>query len=419
MITLHVLSFGELYASLLSTLGLFMKQDSFTSLLRMAALIGIIMTSAGYLKARDPFVYAKWFVVYVLVSQVLILPKTAVLVEDIAGQKQTVVRDVPVLVAVVASMMTRAGVGLASAYDDLQALPEALQYTQSGMLSGARMMQHTRHFVLLNPELKQEVNDFFELCVAGDVALNHKYTVQDLNQSEMIWNLIRERASPIRLTRVRGESMSCHEAVLKLQVKLVQEAHEAFIFYGRGFSSLFSMEHLLKTAYIYYQGVDLHPDDLMRQIQLIHMIDSLEAKAPVDMAWSWTTFGQKIVWFLPMLHTLLTGLLLVLCPLILVMMTLPGGGDVLKRSLQFFVALQLWPVAFAVLNAAMTRYGQGQVIDYGGITRLNYDAVVASYEDVLGVTGYCMLVIPFLAKGLVSSLSTSVAVLMPRQPMRL
>ena len=278
-------------------------------------------------------------------------------------------------------------------------------------------MQYTRHFFLLNPELKQEMHDFFEQCVAGDVALNHKYTLQDLNQSEMIWNLIRERASPIRLTRVRGESMSCHEAVFKLQVKLVQEAHEAFIFYGRGFSSLFSMEHLLKTAYIYYQSVDLHPDDLMRQIQLIHMIYSLEAKAPVDMACYWTTFGQKVVWFLPMLHTILTGLLLVLSPVLLVMMTLPGGGDILKRSLQFFVALQLWPVAFAVLNAAMTLYGQGNVIGYGGMNRSNYDAVIVSHEDILGVTGYFMLVIPLLAKGLVSSLSASVAVLIPRQPM--
>jgi len=42
--------------------------------------------SAGFLKSRDPTVFAKWFLGYVLCTNILLLPKTNVLIEDISTE---------------------------------------------------------------------------------------------------------------------------------------------------------------------------------------------------------------------------------------------------------------------------------------------------------------------------------------------
>jgi conjugal transfer mating pair stabilization protein TraG len=404
MITLYALSFGELYSELLSTMGLFIKHDSFMGLLRMSALIGIIMASVGYLKERNPLVYAKWFVGYVLVVQLLILPKTDVLIDDIASQKQRVVENVPVLFAATASLMTSLGVELAERYDALLSLPPALTYTQSGILAGSHVVQASRHFDIVDLELKREMADYMQQCVMGDVHLNHKYTLQALHESHVIWGLISQHASPVRETDVDMRMVTCRVASDKLNQKLIQDIKKASVFYGVGFLNQSNhadiyFSRLFETAGHYYQGMQGAASDMMRQIMLIHVI-SKEYK--INNAWGWLTMGQKIAWFLPILHTILMGLLFGLCPIFFVMATLPEGLRILGYVLQWFVALQLWPVAFAILNAAMTLYGQVQALPYGAMNVMNFNKIASLHGDVMGITGYLMLVVPFLSKAVVS-----------------
>jgi hypothetical protein len=83
------------------------------------------------------------------------------------------------------------------------------------------------------------------------------------------------------------------------------------------------------------------------------------------------------------------------------MTTLPNGIGIFKGYLQFFVSLQFWPVLFAILNAVMTWYGQSQAQKYGLFTMINIDKIDELHADLSGVAGYLMLMIPFIAKGLV------------------
>jgi conjugal transfer mating pair stabilization protein TraG len=76
MITIHVLSAGELLQHVLNAIAAFMKQDSFFGLLRITALAGIIMAGLAYLKSQDPMVFGKWLIGYILFIHVALLPKT-------------------------------------------------------------------------------------------------------------------------------------------------------------------------------------------------------------------------------------------------------------------------------------------------------------------------------------------------------
>lgn len=136
MITIHVLGFSDLYGRLLNVMATFMSQDGFASLLRITALIGIMMATVGFLKHRDPMVYGKWFLAYVIIVQVAISPKTTVSIEDLSNQSIKIIDHVPVLFAVTTSLITTMGVGLAESFDMLLSEPDDLTYTKTGSLFG-------------------------------------------------------------------------------------------------------------------------------------------------------------------------------------------------------------------------------------------------------------------------------------------
>lgn len=433
--TIHVLGFGDIYVVLLNAMAAFMKQDGFAGLLKITALIGIVMASVGYLKQRDPMVYVKWVMGFVLVSQVVILPKTTVAIYDIAAQKNYTVSNVPVVFAVMASLITTIGVGLAESYDELLSLPDDLVYTKTGALFGSKIIQASRDFRIMNPQLKSDMNGYLRNCVVGDIRLNHKYSVGDLNTSTNIINLITAHASPIRMTQVNGKLVSCQTAARpdgdhSLRVQLNAEIKQAYTFFGinlfgrqkeTNYEALF--ETRLKSSFDYYQHMTDTSADIFMQSMMINaigdgitdyqaftdstagVVNNQVTKSQIQHRWSWAIAGLKAAWFLPLLHTLLSVILFGIFPVIIIMGTLPNGINIFKGYVQFFISLQFWPVLFAILNAAMTLYGASETGKHGAITMVNIDKIDELHGDISGVAGYLMLMIPFIAKGLVSNLS--------------
>jgi len=437
-ITIQVLAFGELYQLMLNALAGFMNQGFFASFLKLTALIGIIMVTVGYLKRRDPTIYAKWVVSYVLVLQLLITPKTDVLVYDIAEQKGLAVDNVPLVFAVTASILTNIGVGLAETYDALlslpsskdgRVLPDDLKYTKTGMMFGSKLVQGARDFRILNPVLKQEMNEYFKNCVVGDIQINHKYSVGDLGQSDNIYALISKEPSPLRLTTMNSKKLSCVEATKILKPKLDSEIKKAYQIFGvqlfhhatSNYEGMFA-EHL-PSAFKYFQGMTDESSNIFLQSMMINamgdglkdyqaftdstagIINNQVTKSEVQHRFSWAIAGEKAAWFLPILHSVLLIMLFSIFPIILVMTTLPNGPQIFKGYVQFFISLQFWPVLFAILNSVMTFYGQYKTQGYGALTMVSIEKMDEFHADLTGVAGYLMLMIPFLAKGLISNLS--------------
>lgn len=434
MITIQVLGFGELFVQLLNAIAAFMGQSFFNNFLRLTALVGIIMASIGFIKERNPMIYAKWVMSYVLVLQLVLTPKTDVAIYDIAAQKDRVVSNVPVIFAATASLITSVGVGLAESYDALLSLPDDLTYTKTGSLFGSKLIQASRDFRILDPNLREEMNQYLRNCVVGDIRLNHKYSVSDLSTTQHIWDLISRNASPLRMTEVNHTRVSCKTAgssqgQYSLKTKLDAEIKKAYTLFG---VSLFghnrsSYEKLFEThltsSFDYYQMMTDTSANIFLQSMMINAIgDGIKdyqaftdstagvvnnqfTKSQTQHRWSWAIAGLKAAWFLPILHTLLTALLFGIFPIIMAMTTLPHGERIFRGYIQFFISLQFWPVLFAILNAAMTIYGKEQSTHFGGLTLVNIDKIDELHADLSGVAGYLMLMIPFLAKGLVSNLS--------------
>lgn len=437
MLTLHVLAGGELYVHVLNAMSTFVKQTGFLSLLRLSALVGIFMVTAGFIKTRDPMVFGRWFVGYLLITQLILLPKTTVMIEEVTSTAPKLVDNVPVVFALTAHLMTAIGFGLAQNYDALLALPDDLHYTQTGALFGARLIHASRDFRVIDPQLKEELDNYLRSCVVGDIRLNHKYSVSELSTSPNLWALISEKASPLRMTTVNGQLVSCQvaaggEGPQSLRKKLEAEIKKAYSFYGvhlfgkpkaTSYEQLFTTH--LNSAFSYYQGLTDASSEIFLQSVMINalrdgishyqtftdatagVVNQQFTKSQLQHRWSWDIAGLKALWFLPLLHSWLTLLLFGVFPVIMVLATLPGGLKILLSYVQFFLSLQFWPVLFALLNAGMTIYGSHQTQAFGALTLVNSDKVDELHQDLAGVAGYMMMLIPFLANGLVSNLSAA------------
>ncbi|WP_419421572.1 conjugal transfer mating-pair stabilization protein TraG (plasmid) [Legionella sp. D16C41] len=434
MITIHVLAAGELFQHVLNAISAFMKQNSFLGLLRITALIGIVMATVGFLKTRDPMAFARWFLGYVLFINVVLLPKTSVLIDDISSQTPKLVNNVPVVFALSASLVTTIGYGMAEVYDALLTMPNDLQYTKTGALFGSRLISASTSFRIKDPVLKEEMNEYFRVCVVGDIRLNRKYSVGDLAHTTDIWKLITAKASPLRMISVNGKPVTCLDASkpngpYSLFKKLEAEIKKAYTFFGVNlfgkpknttYEALFSTH--LKSAFDYYQGLTDTASNIFLQSMMINamgdgiahyqaftdatagIVNQQFTKSQVQHRFSWEVLGQKALWILPITHTCLTLLLFGVFPLIIALTTLPGGVKILYGYLQFFMSLQFWPVLFAILNAGMTIYGASSSGEYGQFTMVNLDKIDELHADISGACGYLMMLIPFLSHGLVSNL---------------
>ncbi|MCW8445693.1 conjugal transfer mating pair stabilization protein TraG [Fluoribacter gormanii] len=434
MITIHVLAGGELFQHVLNAITAFMKQDSFLGLLRITALIGIVMATIGFVKTRDPMAFARWFVGYVLFVNVVLLPKSSVLIDDISSQTPKLVDNVPVVFALSASLVTTIGYGLAQSYDALLTMPDDLHYTKTGALFGSRLISASTSFRIKDPVLKEEMNEYFRVCVVGDIRLNRKYSVGDLAHSTDIWNLITARASSLRMISVSGKLVTCQQASkpdgeYSLRKKLDAEIKKAYKFFGVNlfgkpksttYEALFTTH--LKSAFDYYQGLTDSSSNIFLQSMMINamgdgvahyqaftdatagIVNQQFTKSQVQHRWSWEVLGQKALWILPITHTCVTLLLFGVFPLIIALTTLPGGTRILYGYMQFFMSLQFWPVLFAILNAGMTIYGASSSAEYGQFTMVNLDKIDELHADISGACGYLMMLIPFLSHGLVSQL---------------
>lgn len=434
MITIHVLAGGELFQHVLNALASFMKQDGFLDLLRITAFVGIVMATVGYIKTRDPMAFGRWFLGYVIFVNIVLLPKTSVLIDDISAQNPKLVDHVPIVFALGGTLLTTIGYGLAQSYDSLLSMPDDLQYTKTGALFGSRLISASTSFRIKDPILKEEMNEYFRNCVVGDIRINRKYSVGDLARSTDIWNLISAKASPLRMVAVNGKLVTCADASKpdgqhSLRKKLDAEIKTAYTFFGVNlfgkpnkttYEALFNTH--LKSAFNYYQGLTDTSSNIFLQSMMINaigegvshyqaftdatagVVNQQFTKSQVQHRWSWEVLGQKALWILPITHTCLTLLLFGVFPLIIALATLPGGLRILYGYLQFFMSLQFWPLLFAILNAGMTLYGASSSGEYGQFSMMNLDKIDELHADISGACGYLMMLIPFLSHGLVSNL---------------
>ena len=441
-IEINVLSNGELFKQVLNATSTFIYGNGFVSLLKVGAFVGIVLSTIQSMRTRDPSVFAKWFAMYLIVTTAVIAPRTTATINDVSQPGRVLaVSNVPVAFAIPARIITSLGFGMGQAFDMLFTMPDDMTYTKTGMLFGSQVMQAMHKTRIADSDLRAEFSGYFKNCVVGDIRLTRKYSPQQLRGSTNIGGKIFDNSSILRRTVMRdGATVTCKnagEAIRKsLNDEIKNNTYKSLwtVLLGKNLTSVNDQNNKSEESSFYssimskhiklgseqFQGMRDESTNILRQTLLINAIDDgmrdyqsyvnsqagLEnynySKSQMQHRNAWMVMGKKAIWFLPYLHTILLLLMFAMFPIVLVMCVTPIGGKIMQSYVTFFISLQLWPVFFAVLNLVMTYYGKGHSLPHGGLTMANIDSVDQVHFDISGVAGYTMMLIPFIANGLVS-----------------
>jgi conjugal transfer mating pair stabilization protein TraG len=132
-----------------------------------------------------------WLGLFLTLVSMLVVIRTPVQIIDYSNVAQVYeVDNVPIGLAIPASLTTRVGNALIQSYEMVFALPDSVTYSKTGMLFGSNLVAKSTDFLSQNPQITTLFSDYVQNCVMGDIFLNHKYSFEELLNSPDPYTLI-------------------------------------------------------------------------------------------------------------------------------------------------------------------------------------------------------------------------------------
>jgi conjugal transfer mating pair stabilization protein TraG len=413
---------GGWLADTLNAVAAFTASATWGTLLKWAGMLSVVAVVWSWVQRRNIFTLLKWLAMIILVPGVLVVGKTSVQVIDITDPTGVyAVDNVPVGLALPASLLTAVGYGMTAAFDDLFHRPDAVTYSRTGLLFGSELLSTSADFTFADGDVSGQFSDYVQNCVIGDIFLNHKYSMEDLMNSPDPYGLIFSRPSPLRGVFDKGGNfLTCQQEATILQKAIgneVTDGHgKTYTFwvrklFGTGVKSDALMATLLSGSYDYFYGGGRSAADIMRQNVVMNGLRqgisayaarNGDAAGLLNIATAMETEKQTLqqtvgarvgMRYLPMMQTILFGLLLALFPVI-VMLAISSllTWTVLKNYLLAMASLQMWPLLFAILNNAMMFFMKSA----GGysVTLSNLSQIQQQHSMMASTAGWLSIMIP-------------------------
>lgn len=407
-------------------------------MISVALILSAVGASARYMMGgRNPIVFARWMAVYLLVSTVLIKPfPQPVQIIDLSDPMAThIVDNVPIGVAVPAYFASTLLYGITGDIEDVYHTPNELDYTQTGMLFGAKLFGITTQSQIYNSQIQQTFNQFVANCIVPDVARG-KYTWSDLSSSNDLVSFFQNASlSPLYSVNIGGNFQTCQQAwpiiqgMLNGQVTQTMTDQAKAIFPDSAVNQG-KMNNDISAAYnFYFNNLSMSSQQLMQQNILANSIvnagvafsattDALAAQVNYTTATSearqdlsFLSLGQMAADMLPLMQTIFFLFLVGVFPLIAMLATIESlTFSILKNYFYGFLFLCAWAVQYDILNYIMNSHIEKYFSSYSGVTISNLSALHQMAYHAQAYCGYLMMAVPFLTialfKGMASTISS-------------
>lgn len=451
MDTVYVLSGGEFLTAIFNGVAVLMGTTEWASMFRIAALMSVMVLFATYIRGHDPLEVLKFIAFFMFLTSVMLIPKRTVQIIDRTDATSVhTVANVPLGLAAPAKFITGIGTALTEGFETVFHTPDSATYSKTGMLFGANLVGTATDFSFRNGDLAELFTAYVRNCVVGDIMLNHKYSFQELMNSEDPYSLIFSKPSPLRGVMVpygngaavshdnpTGEGfMTCQElATGVLQPQLTtdtQNGGKTWDYYvarltgGKpNASALFGT--LLGDSYSYYYGGGSSASQIMRQTVVMNglkqgiastsaqngdaagLVNLASQSSYTKMRLSQATSTSIATTYLPLLNTVLLAMVIGLFPVIILLASIHTlTMEVLKGYIFTLIYLQAWGPMFAILNYAVSMYLTGKTGTLS-FSLSNLSVIQQTHADIGSIAGWLSLSIPFLAWGIVKGLGSAVS----------
>ncbi|CAH5259505.1 TPA: conjugal transfer mating pair stabilization protein TraG [Klebsiella pneumoniae] len=432
MLEVYAIAGGDWLRGNLNAIAAFMGTGTWSTIEKMCIAISVLIVAGSWVKKHNVMDLIGWVFSLTLVSMLVVI-RTPVQLIDYSNVAQVYeVDNVPIGLAIPASLTTRVGNALIQSYEMVFALPDSVTYSKTGMLFGSNLVAKSTDFLSQNPQITTLFSDYVQNCVMGDIFLNHKYSFEELLNSPDPYTLIFANPSPLRgVFDKNNQFQTCEEASRDLKSALAldtQTGGKTWNYYVRQLFGgkpnpdlLFSQ--MIGDSYNYFYSSGQSAGQIIRQNVTMNAlrsgIQSYAARSGdtaslVNMAntsslekqrLAQATMGHQALRALPLMQTVIMGLMIGMFPIMVMaamfnMMTL----QVLKGYVFALIWLQTWPLLFAILNSAMAYYAKQNGVP---VVLSELSQVQLKNSDIATTAGYIAVMIPPLSWGIVKSMGAA------------
>lgn len=432
MLEIYAIAGGDWLRGNLNAIAAFMGTSTWSTIEKMCIAISVLIVAGNWVKKHNVMDLIGWVFSLTLVSMLVVI-RTPVQIIDYSNVAQVYeVDNVPIGLAIPASLTTRVGNALIQSYEMVFALPDSVTYSKTGMLFGSNLVAKSTDFLSQNPQITTLFSDYVQNCVMGDIFLNHKYSFEELLNSPDPYTLIFANPSPLRgVFDKNNQFQTCEEASRDLKSALAldtQTGGKTWNYYVRQLFGgkpnpdlLFSQ--MIGDSYNYFYSSGQSAGQIIRQNVTMNAlrsgIQSYAARSGdtaslVNMAntsslekqrLAQATMGHQALRTLPLMQTVIMGIMIGMFPIIVMaamfnMMTL----QVLKGYVFALIWLQTWPLLFAILNSAMAYYAKQNGVP---VVLSELSQVQLKNSDIATTAGYIAVMIPPLSWGIVKSMGAA------------
>ena len=402
---------------------------------------------------------AKWMLLFVAVWGAMIVPKATVRVVDRLDPAlaPAVVANVPIGLALFASITSQVGDGLTRLTEQAFALPNDLAYRRHGLIFGARLAGKATRLEVTDAVFARNIRNYARQCVFPALLLGH-VSADDLRESTDIWQLVtatgtpsagasparmvefatRQAASGTGATTVDRTIVTCRDAAGRLNGQWNAEIQRAGTVFGRRIfpdartEALARAELLaaLPAAHDFLIGASRSAGEIMRQQMVLNAVHDAgeqwaaeagnaaalraytEARAEAQTVSAYRAIGRQAETWVPLLRIVFECLYVGAFPMAVLLMLTPAGAAIFRSYVTGLVWLQSWGPLYAVLHRismgeAAERMSAAALMPNGdiGISLVAQAGIRAVAADVAVMSGYLSMSVPFLAAALAYGLS--------------
>ena len=397
---------------------------------------------------------AKWMLLFVAVWGAMIVPKATVRVVDRLDPAlaPAVVANVPVGLALFASVTSQVGDGLTRLTEQAFSLPNDLQYRRHGLIFGARLAAKATRLEATDAVFARNLRNYARQCVFHALLLGH-VSADDLRESTDLWSLVTATgtpsagASPARMMELATRSgggtvdrtiVTCRDAAGQLNAQWTAETSRAGTIFGRrifpdaGTDALARAELLaaLPAAHDFLIGASRSAADIMRQQMVLNAVHDAgeqwaaeagnaaalraytEARAEAQTVSAYRAIGRQAETWVPLLKIVFECLYIGAFPMAVLLMLTPAGAAIFRSYVTGLIWLQSWGPLYAILHRismgeAAERMQAAAAMPGGdiGISLVAQAGIRAVSSDVAVMSGYLSMSVPFLAAALAYGLS--------------
>ena len=429
---------GEFVRDVLNGVSALVGVGAFGSALRLSLLLGLLFALFQTAFNMNLWVMIRWFLTSLIIYLCLMVPKVTVQVTDRfdPGLPGASVANVPIGLALVASVTTTVGDQFTDLTETAFSLPQDLEYQENGFMFGSKIFRDSMSFRVTDTTFSENLSGYIRNCVFFDL-LEHRYSVTDLRETKDLWTFITatHAPNPARFYEfVTGPGattvQSCDVAATTLNGQWTAEINRVATIYGKQIRP--DLSDAAAQALVLGALVDSHDFFLgsaragaaqIQQTTLGNLIDKAvrdegaelgaealldaygQARTDIETANAIEEGARLAERFVPLFRTVAETVFYGLFPVLFPVFLLPMAGLRLLRGYVFgFVALMSWGPLYVILHriamgtAELRSLGASFTPSSGNeITLVTQSGIAGAHADIAMIAGYLTLLIPFAA----------------------